>query len=369
MTDKYKVLKVKTDNQDIALIKKGNKYLCLEISKVQNDKWITVKPHGQEEKGRHLKLEGDETPKEAMKRQWGVDVDKKKEKTTAPERRAITPEKKLYEYKEAQNKKEAEDFARNTLKIQNVNYGKLETSYCNEINNAMSDNFNSFPNVKNVVNSLGSIQGINKDRQLKLLEDKKEEINSAIEKALERTKMFYTEQYIEHYMGGEEGLREKVKKEVIKRYKSAITTKATSSELAHYTSSNDVGRNGIYFNEKFSKRIEVEALMDIASESGFHPKGAGTAKGAIDHEFGHAIERYILNERNNGKSSPSYRKIQNMYNDLSRQEISDGLSRYAVGSLSEFIAEAYSEYKNSSNPREISRNVGEWLKQAYMEVQ
>ena len=47
------------------------------LDKVFNDRWITVKPHGDEEKGRHLLLEGDETPKEAMKRQWGVDVDKK----------------------------------------------------------------------------------------------------------------------------------------------------------------------------------------------------------------------------------------------------------------------------------------------------
>ena len=48
------------------------------FSIANNDRWITVKPHGDEEKGRHLKLEGDETPKEAMKRQWGVDLDKKK---------------------------------------------------------------------------------------------------------------------------------------------------------------------------------------------------------------------------------------------------------------------------------------------------
>lgn len=55
------------------------RYLCVEVTKTNNDKWITVKPHGEDEKGRHLKLEGDETPKEAMKRQWGVDVDKKKQ--------------------------------------------------------------------------------------------------------------------------------------------------------------------------------------------------------------------------------------------------------------------------------------------------
>lgn len=43
-----------------------------------NERLITVKPHGDEEKGRHLKLEDGETPKNAMKRQWGVDLDKKK---------------------------------------------------------------------------------------------------------------------------------------------------------------------------------------------------------------------------------------------------------------------------------------------------
>ena len=87
-----KILRIKTKNQDIAVIKKGNKYLCLEVSKVRNDKWITVKPHGDEEKGRHLKLEGDETPKEAMKRQWGVDVDRKKKEKTKPS--TITKEQK-----------------------------------------------------------------------------------------------------------------------------------------------------------------------------------------------------------------------------------------------------------------------------------
>lgn len=31
-----KVLSIKTSNGNVAVIKKGNKYLCLEISKVQN---------------------------------------------------------------------------------------------------------------------------------------------------------------------------------------------------------------------------------------------------------------------------------------------------------------------------------------------
>ena len=57
---------------------------CLGELQVQNDKWITVHPNGEDEEGRHLLLKGNETPKEAMKRQWGVDVEKKKiDKKTA----------------------------------------------------------------------------------------------------------------------------------------------------------------------------------------------------------------------------------------------------------------------------------------------
>lgn len=50
------------------------------LERIFNDKWITVHPNGEDEKGRPLLLKGNETPKEAMKRQWGVDVEKKEDK-------------------------------------------------------------------------------------------------------------------------------------------------------------------------------------------------------------------------------------------------------------------------------------------------
>jgi hypothetical protein len=47
--------------------------------KIGNEqKWITIKPNGENGKGRHLPLKDGESPKEAMKRQWGIDLDKKK---------------------------------------------------------------------------------------------------------------------------------------------------------------------------------------------------------------------------------------------------------------------------------------------------
>lgn len=59
-----------------------------------NERWITVKPHGDEEKGRHLKLEDGETPKDAMKRQWGVDLDKKKKDKEEKEKSSDGDDKK-----------------------------------------------------------------------------------------------------------------------------------------------------------------------------------------------------------------------------------------------------------------------------------
>ena len=70
------------------------------FQKLFNDRWITVKrDHGDEdEKGRHLKLEDGETPKDAMKRQWGVDLDKKKDTDKKPEeKKTETPEEKKSE--------------------------------------------------------------------------------------------------------------------------------------------------------------------------------------------------------------------------------------------------------------------------------
>lgn len=76
---------------------------------VMDDRWITIKrDHGnEEEKGRHLLLEGEgenqETPAEAMKRQWKVDITKgkkgetetTKETTKEPQKETtIEPEKK-----------------------------------------------------------------------------------------------------------------------------------------------------------------------------------------------------------------------------------------------------------------------------------
>lgn len=63
------------------------------------DKWITVHPNGEDEKGRHLLLKDGETPKEAMQRQWGV-YEKRQAKETQKKDTAETKEEKKETYYE-----------------------------------------------------------------------------------------------------------------------------------------------------------------------------------------------------------------------------------------------------------------------------
>ncbi|MBO7714391.1 MAG: DUF3560 domain-containing protein [Methanobrevibacter sp.] len=107
-------MKVKAINNGIRL---ENEKGSLEIT-IVNEKWITVHPNGEENKGRHLLLEDGETPADAIKRQWGVDVTKKKggeEKVEQkePEKEEVKEETKIDEKEEpkSEEKKSIDDLS------------------------------------------------------------------------------------------------------------------------------------------------------------------------------------------------------------------------------------------------------------------
>lgn len=86
------------------------------VDEALDEKWITVKnDHGnEEEKGRHLLLEDGETPAEAMKRQWGVEV-KKEEKKDEPKEENTKKEEKTSE-SQKENSKESSQKEENSSK-------------------------------------------------------------------------------------------------------------------------------------------------------------------------------------------------------------------------------------------------------------
>jgi len=102
-----------------------------------------------------------------------------------------------------------------------------------------------------------------------------------------------------------------------------------------------------------SKNLLKSLKRDV--QTGFHPIGCGTQKAVIDHEMGHVLDQWYSLSGNT--------KIKKIWANLSKTEIDKGLSRYANTKIEEFIAEAWSEYKNSPNPRPISVEVGQAIEE------
>lgn len=86
------------------------------LQKLFNDRWITVGARAKTEddegrKGRHILLKDGESPKDAMKRQWGVDVTKGKDKSTETEKKTETQDPKTEKKEETRYKTPTAEWA------------------------------------------------------------------------------------------------------------------------------------------------------------------------------------------------------------------------------------------------------------------
>ena len=80
------------------------------------------------------------------------------------------------------------------------------------------------------------------------------------------------------------------------------------------------------------------------------PIGCGSPKAVVDHELGHEIDNLL------GASNDHI--INDLYSGMMRDNKAEtALSGYSKTNVKEFIAEAYSEYRNNPKPREVSRAV------------
>lgn len=331
---------------------------------LDNEKWITVHPSGKENPDdyRRVKVEDGETSKEAVERKFGKKKDEKKE---AVEEKP-TPK---YKVKDASSVKEAEQYARDAGLADNVNYGKLDLAYVNTVNQSLAENLNEFPEVRKYMKYLGSIQSVNKDLQAKTLEENEEKIKASVQSNLDRLRYIYDENFLIHRYGSMEKLEKTITDRVRTKYKNAVTHKATG-EYANFTygSKSEPNNMGIRFNEKFGTKSGIEEGMKRCVDTTYHPENCTTLKSVIDHEFGHVID-YAIREKGKYDLDPkSYIELRQYYQNSSKDEIKQGLSRYATENFKEFIAEGYSEYKNNPQPREMAQKIGTLLTQAYKEI-
>ncbi len=116
--------------------------------------------------------------------------------------------------------------------------------------------------------------------------------------------------------------------------------------------------DGIIFDESEvgGRRDEFLRKLNANEKNGFHPRSCNTVESVVYHEIGHILDELCGLSRN--EAFLRYRS------SLSDGVAADGLSKYALCSNEEFIAEAVSEYLSGA-PREISQKTVALLQVAY----
>lgn len=104
---------------------------------------------------------------------------------------------------------------------------------------------------------------------------------------------------------------------------------------------------GIAINSSWGKTFERSLKQDVAL--GFHPQGCDTIKAVIDHEVAHKID--------DAYSMRDDKEIQRLYREMCKIKSGEPVSEYARKNIAEFIAEAYTEYRNNPQPGEYAMKV------------
>ena len=118
---------------------------------------------------------------------------------------------------------------------------------------------------------------------------------------------------------------------------------------------------GIFINNKFKAPELISSIKrDIASN--FHPLGiTNEIKSIFDHEMGHQLSDLVKASSNS--------EIKDLFIDVSKRDaFKSEISGYASKNISEFIAESWSEFRNSPTPRPIAKKVGSILTSLYSEM-
>lgn len=127
--------------------------------------------------------------------------------------------------------------------------------------------------------------------------------------------------------------------------------------------------NGLAFNTAMAGDKIISLLKSDLSAK-FHPEKCDTVKSVFDHELGHKLDA-LLNLSHNA----AFLKIYNDVISRGEQYVKDNLSGYAYNmdsmkkqnytSQKEFIAEAWSEYLNNPTPRPIASSIGKLIEAEY----
>ena len=231
-------------------------------------------------------------------------------------------------FQEARTLKQAEEWALAQGLATRVSYKGLALEAANEMNKAVFEVFRFFPELKGRLKFIGSAQERNKAY-----------LDHMIEKEVESLK----EQYETVPESIIKILRTQLRRRMGKIPGNALALSYSASEFA------GIAYNNKFFSTKALKATKA-AMFNMSENIKFHPKGTATVRAIVDHELGHQIELIL--------SRDQFRRLRVLFNNLSYDEIKEGLSEYATFNVHEFIAEAWSEFRNAAKPRKLAKQIG-----------
>lgn len=241
------------------------------------------------------------------------------------------------EYKEAKTIKEANEFAE-SIGFE-ADYKGINIKCANEWNKGLYDMKTKYPEITDDIRFVGSTQARNKKMR---------------EAATEFYKGYYKEMGFNDDIAAE--LAKKKGNGIINNVEVDEAASSISSKHLRGLSNQDLAKaledcKGITMNKsKFNNYEDVIKIGNRQVETKYWPKACNNVKSTFDHEFAHQIDDY-LGVRDN-------EEIIKLFNENSKDKIKDGLSEYAGTNIGEFIAEAWREYCNNPEPREMATKVG-----------
>lgn len=123
--------------------------------------------------------------------------------------------------------------------------------------------------------------------------------------------------------------------------------------------------HGITMNNKYfnSYGEVIESGLEQVKYK-WHPNGCHNVKATFDHEFAHQIDKYLKVREN--------KEIVDLWESQTKEKLKEALSEYAYWNgetkhkdAGEMIAEAWSEYCNNENPRELSKIIGKEIERLW----
>ena len=238
--------------------------------------------------------------------------------------------------------KEANNYAEKTLGVK-VDYTGIDVRCANEWNRGLAAMKNKYPEVAEQIKFVGSMQ---KRNELLEAELKNYAKNNKLTKG--------TKELLDYVLGK---LNIKSNRTAESFHVAKLGNNSDENEIIKIVNKYaGISLNSDYYNNY--DNVIAERKRQVAN--GWKPVGCDTLKSLFDHEFGHQIDKLL---------GISKSKDVKEYFETNKTVISKNLSKYATVKVEEFIAEAWSEYKNNPKPREISRKIGKFIERSWKEWQ